>query len=98
LIGVYPEVDLSDAAVDLAPGDALILYSDGLVDERRGSDPFGGAGLANAARGAAGAGASRIAADLDETFRAFLGGDPPDDDVAFLVIAREALAGSRDRS
>jgi phosphoserine phosphatase RsbU/P len=38
LLGVFP-VELSDTVVDLAPGDTLVLYTDGVIDERRGRGP-----------------------------------------------------------
>src|SRR5439155_3831315 len=33
LIGVYPDPDLTDAEVFLGPGDALVLYTDGVSEE-----------------------------------------------------------------
>jgi hypothetical protein len=90
LLGIYPDVDLEDAAVDLGAGDALILFTDGLLDERRRGLAFGETRLVDAVHGAAGAGAAAIAAALHASFDAFLQEGPPDDDVAFLVIAKDA--------
>ena len=33
LIGVYPDPDLTDAEVFLGPGDAMVLYTDGVSEE-----------------------------------------------------------------
>lgn len=41
LLGVMPAPPLHDAAVDLQPGDVVVLYSDGVPDARRGSEFFG---------------------------------------------------------
>jgi serine phosphatase RsbU (regulator of sigma subunit) len=41
-LGVFDDVQLSDEVVDLLPGDALILYTDGVLGR---SDTVGGAGL-----------------------------------------------------
>jgi serine phosphatase RsbU (regulator of sigma subunit)/anti-sigma regulatory factor (Ser/Thr protein kinase) len=41
LIGAFPDVDIEDRPLDLGPGDALVLYSDGVVEERRGDEQFG---------------------------------------------------------
>jgi PAS domain S-box-containing protein len=38
LIGIYPDIDLTDVEVTLGPGDALVLYTDGVSEE---PDPSG---------------------------------------------------------
>src|SRR5439155_9879850 len=38
LLGVLPEVELSDHAVDLSPGDTIVMFTDGVVEEMRESD------------------------------------------------------------
>jgi serine phosphatase RsbU (regulator of sigma subunit) len=35
LLGVFDDVKHTDTSVDLHPGDALVLYTDGLLDERQ---------------------------------------------------------------
>jgi len=35
LLGVFDDVSHSDASVDLHPGDAIVLFTDGLLDERQ---------------------------------------------------------------
>ncbi len=42
LLGVYPDLNLTEVRVPLAPGDTLVLYTDG-VTEARGPDDFYGA-------------------------------------------------------
>src|SRR5439155_3481483 len=41
LLGIFPDPELSDVAVDLAPGDALVLYTDGVIEEHGAMGVFG---------------------------------------------------------
>jgi anti-sigma regulatory factor (Ser/Thr protein kinase) len=41
IIGVFDDPVLTDRAIDLGMGDSLVLYTDGVTDERRNSDAFG---------------------------------------------------------
>jgi integral membrane sensor domain MASE1 len=59
LLGVFDEPVLSDHELTLGPGDALVFYTDGLVDTREGGDGFGW--LRQALRDSAGASAESIA-------------------------------------
>ena len=45
LLGVLPSPPFVDVAVRLEPGSALVLYTDGVTEARRGSDQFGERGL-----------------------------------------------------
>jgi sigma-B regulation protein RsbU (phosphoserine phosphatase) len=46
LLGVFPEATYVGATVRLAPGDRLLLYTDGLSDAAgEGDEPLGEAGL-----------------------------------------------------
>ncbi|HVF07892.1 MAG TPA: SpoIIE family protein phosphatase, partial [Actinomycetota bacterium] len=41
LVGILPEAEFTDERIDLAAGDAVVLYTDGVVEARRGEDIFG---------------------------------------------------------
>ena len=41
LLGVFPELKIVDTMFELAAGDALVVYTDGVVEARRGSEFFG---------------------------------------------------------
>jgi sigma-B regulation protein RsbU (phosphoserine phosphatase) len=79
--------------ISLAPGEALVLYTDGVTDAASSSGlRYGEARLAErAARLAAGTAwsAKSLAAGLWQSVHAWAGG-PPDDDCAILVVRRPA--------
>ena len=85
LLGVFEEAELSDQEIRLAPGDTLVLYTDGVTEERGDQGIFGEHGLAAVLEGAAGASASEI---VDRIERAVLahGSGEPRDDIAILVV------------
>ena len=69
----------------MAPGDTLVLYTDGVTEERGDEGAFGEHGLAAALEGAAGASAAEI---VDRIERAVLahGSGEPRDDIAILAV------------
>jgi PAS domain S-box-containing protein len=83
LLGVFEDVELSDATAELRPGDALVLYTDGLTDVER-EDGYAHAWLTEALSRNVGQSANEIAARLEE---AVLDLQPKGlaDDLAILV-------------
>src|SRR5947207_1023985 len=61
LLGVFPETKLSDHAVDLHPGDSIILYTDGVTEQAREGVQFGVERLQAALESSAGLDADGIA-------------------------------------
>ncbi len=84
LLGVVPDPDLEDRAVMLEPGDALIFYTDGVI-ESRGDSHMDDRRLAELITTCAGAGADAIAAKVEEAAVLSQGGRPRDD-IAVLVL------------
>jgi len=84
LLGVVPDPDLEDRAVTLEPGDALIFYTDGVI-ESRGDSHMDDRRLAELITTCAGAGADAIAAKVEEAAVLSQGGRPRDD-IAVLVL------------
>jgi PAS domain S-box-containing protein len=85
LLGVVPDPHLEDRALSLSPGDALIFYTDGVVEGRPCEDMLDEAGLAALVSSCAGRGADAIAAAVEEAaLRSQNGG--PRDDIAVLVL------------
>jgi PAS domain S-box-containing protein len=84
LLGVFPDVELSDTVVDLRPGDALVLYTDGVTDEQSDGDEFGIERLADVLRATAGRAPDEIASAIEDAVVGFRT-EEPSDDLAVLV-------------
>ncbi len=82
LLGVFSEPSLTDHEITLGPGDALVFYTDGLVDVREVGDGFGW--LRDALRRSAGSSAESIADQVRQ--EAGPRAADLDDDQAVLVL------------
>ena len=89
LLGVFEDLSLSDDALHLAPGDCLVLYTDGVTERRDGGRMFGEEGLLAVCAAAAGAGAQDVAGMVEQAVRDF-GGEASRDDLAVLVVRATA--------
>jgi PAS domain S-box-containing protein len=85
LIGAFPDVDIEDRPLDLGPGDALVLYSDGVVEERRGDDQFGQRRLRSLLAETPGLPAREVV-DLVVSAVEGFSLDAPHDDIAVVVV------------
>jgi anti-sigma regulatory factor (Ser/Thr protein kinase) len=85
LLGIYSDAELVDQRVELLPGDALVLFTDGLVERRDPHDDPAGR-ISALLRKSAGASANETAASLG---RLALSDDGElNDDVAVVVLRR----------
>jgi serine phosphatase RsbU (regulator of sigma subunit) len=85
LLGVVPDPAISETSVRLRPGDALVLFTDGVTEASPLDDALGPERLAEFIGSCAGKDASRIAAGLEARVLE-LGRGRPRDDVAVLVL------------
>jgi PAS domain S-box-containing protein len=83
LLGVLPDPTFEDRSLALAPGDALVFYTDGVI-EGRGHD-LDEDGLVHLVAACAGEGADAIAARVEDAAVAAQDGTPRDD-IAVLVL------------
>ena len=80
--------------LDLAPGDALILYTDGVTEALNGDgEMFGEERLWDVIAGSQGSSADETIGALCGALAAFTGGAEPADDVTVVVVRRRAQAG-----
>ena len=87
-LGAFADSDYDMLTGRLRSGEALVLFTDGVIDARRGSAFFGEQGALAAVESLAGGSAQAIADGLCEAVEAFA--DRLRDDVHVLVVRRSA--------
>ncbi|HRW37708.1 MAG TPA: SpoIIE family protein phosphatase [Aquihabitans sp.] len=90
LLGVVADPRLVDVTVELGPWDAIVLYTDGVTEARRGPELFGDERLHLALSELAGQPAEVIAAGLEASVAAYR--RSARDDTAILVVQAMASA------
>jgi PAS domain S-box-containing protein len=90
LLGIVDVPDLAEESVDLAPGDTLVLFTDGVTEADRGSAP---GRLAAFLAGCAGADAAAVAEAVEREALEAQGGHPRDDVAVVAVRVRGGPAG-----
>ncbi len=83
LLGLLPDVRLSETVHDLQPGDTVVLFTDGVIEQRTGQE-FGSPELANLLRSASALSPAEIADRIEQAVTRF--NPDPRDDVAVLVV------------
>ena len=85
------EIEPTDASVTfvLAPGDQLLLYSDGVTEAQDAAgDEFGEERLQDVVRASAGESAAVLADRIIAAIDAFAGAAPQFDDITLMVVRR----------
>ena len=86
LLGVLPDVRLTDSAIRLERGDTLVLYTDGVTEARTAAGTMLGADtLAEVLAGCAGLDAESVAGRIESAALEIQEGNPRDD-IAILVV------------
>lgn len=86
LLGLFERVDIGEAQIDLGPGDACVLYTDGATDVKGRSGLFGEERLADVIAGCRGMHAGAIATSIERAVVDFQDGSIHDD-LALVVLA-----------
>lgn len=86
LLGSFPEWTGRTSGAELAPGDLLLLFSDGVTEARRGDEQFGDDRLEAVLRSTAGSSAEQVVATVEIAVLDFAG--ELSDDVAILALRR----------
>jgi serine phosphatase RsbU (regulator of sigma subunit) len=85
LLGASPEIELYDVEIEIEPGEALVCFTDGIVERHRGRLFFEDTGIARVLSDAAGVDAATLAARIEQEARDLFD-DKPHDDMAVLVV------------
>jgi sigma-B regulation protein RsbU (phosphoserine phosphatase) len=85
VLGIVDDAHLRDTEAALDPGDAVVLFTDGVVEARRGDELFGHERLADVLRECGGATAEDITECVMDAALGFQQGLPRDD-IAVVVL------------
>jgi sigma-B regulation protein RsbU (phosphoserine phosphatase) len=90
-LNIFREPLISDRVLTLAPGDVLVVYTDGVTDalDPQGKD-YGVTRLTEAVTSAPRSTATHLLEHISNDLAAFTLGTPPFDDITFFVIVSEA--------
>ena len=89
ILGEFEEVVIEEHQIDFAPGDVLVLYTDGITeaidtDQR----PFGEERLKAVLKAHAGKTPEELVAAVTDALESFIGAEPHADDFTILAVAR----------
>jgi len=91
-LGVFEEVSWTQSSVQLAPGDTLVLYTDGVPEARdRQAEFFGEKRLLEVVQTNLGGSAQDIQSTLLAAVHQFMGDAPRLDDITLMVVVRDSL-------
>lgn len=87
LLGLFPDPELGEASTNLAPGDSLILFTDGVIEYREGEEPE--EEVETALTKHVGEGAEALADVLETVARKRLSSGARDDVAVMVLTMRE---------
>jgi sigma-B regulation protein RsbU (phosphoserine phosphatase) len=85
-LGTFDASAYEEKVLEVAPGDVLVLYTDGLTEARRGGEEYGMARLQEQVQRHAGLDAEALSDALIEDVDRFVGTSPRDDDLTLVVV------------
>jgi sigma-B regulation protein RsbU (phosphoserine phosphatase) len=89
-LGVVGDMAWEQSVVQLEPGEALLIYTDGVTDAQGAEGTmFGVERLLSAAEKQRGASATEVQDSILEAIREFVGDADPFDDITLMVLLRE---------
>lgn len=89
IVGGLEDFDYQSDSLALAPGDSLIMYTDGVTEAfNNNGEMFGEEGLEKTLKSVPGAGSQEIIESVLEDLNDFVGGAPQSDDITLLTIKR----------
>ena len=94
LLGLWSEFETEPLSLELAPGETLVFYTDGVTDARAPERILDTDDLADLIRSCAGAGAEATAERIERTVTEALAGEPRDDIAVLVIEAQGTRAGA----
>jgi len=89
VLGIMPDAVFPEQSVELGPGDALIVYSDGVSEAmNEAGDFFGDERVHALAQQTQGLSARLTGERVRDAVKAFIGNAPPNDDLSLMVLRR----------
>jgi len=89
VLGVLEDIELEEREIDVAPGDLLVFYTDGVTEAMNtGGQQFDGERLRAAVAANPDASAQQILSAVVDAVRAFTGDAPQSDDLTLFVAKR----------
>ena len=92
LLGAVPQIYMEEETITLAPGDGLVLYTDGITEARCEDTFFGDKRLENVIAAAANASAEALTQAILAAVTEFCGSTPQMDDMTLVVVRRQSAA------
>ena len=90
VLGAIADMTFSSDTVQLEPGDAIYMFTDGVTEAENGNhDQFGETRLEEALAECKGKDSQHIVETINEKVKAFIDGAPQSDDITQLVIRRK---------
>lgn len=97
ILGAFENVQIEDRRFSVAPGDALLFYTDGITEAMDADGNFfGQTRLVDVFRTHAAGSAQEVTTAIVEAIDEFAGDTEPSDDVTFFVVKRLAPTAAQD--
>jgi phosphoserine phosphatase RsbU/P len=93
ILGILPMATYQQGVCNMGPGDAVLLFSDGVTEAVRpnADEEFGEERLAQVLSGLRNQSADSIITAINQLVEDFTGGAPPADDITLVVAKRTAI-------
>jgi sigma-B regulation protein RsbU (phosphoserine phosphatase) len=93
ILGAFREIEVEERAIEVAPGDFLIFYTDGITEARNAEgELFGQVRLQDTVAANPKASAGQMVQAIFEAVQSFAGDTPPADDFTLFVVKRQQTA------
>jgi len=90
VIGLFADAEYHDQTLRLDPGDALALFTDGIIEaENHEEEELGSAPVKDSLKGLHGASPEKVIERLEEVVENHVQGRPLADDVTMIVVSRD---------